>query len=148
MAERYLNSSEFAARVGVTPQTVRLWDRKNWLKPHHRSPGGVRWYTEAQVTAHLSSQHSCRPSRCSSEPNIDLAVAPFVHEDHDIETETRPPVTDTDETAPAASEPTMTLDERRLAKLVRSGVAAVRSGATPEAFAATVMADPDLLRDA
>lgn len=139
MAERYLNSSEFAARVGVTTQTVRLWDRKNRLKPHHRSPGGIRWYTEAQVAAYLSSQHSCRPSSSSSGP--DVAEAALVLAGAEA-------VEDAAPGAPDASEPTVTLDERRLAQLVRSGVAAVRSGATPEAFAATVLADPDLLRDA
>lgn len=139
MAERYLNSSEFAARVGVTTQTVRLWDRKNRLKPHHRSPGGIRWYTEAQVAAYLSSQHSCRPSSSSSGPDVAKAALALAGAEA---------VEDAAPGAIDASEPTVTLDERHLAQLVRSGVAAVRSGATPEAFAATVLADPDLLRDA
>lgn len=143
MAERYLNSSEFAARVGVTTQTVRLWDRKNRLKPHHRSPGGIRWYTEAQVAAYLSSQHSCRPSSSSSGPDVAAAALAIAGAAQAVEAAEGP-----EPGVPDASEPTVTLDERRLAQLVRSGVAAVRSGATPEAFAATVLADPDLLRDA
>lgn len=35
---------------GVTPQTLRNWDRLNKLKPHHTSSNGYRYYSDEQLT--------------------------------------------------------------------------------------------------
>ena len=46
---KYLTVAEFAAKIGVHPQTVRKWDREDVLKPHHVLPSGRRLYSEEQV---------------------------------------------------------------------------------------------------
>lgn len=50
MTESKMTISQFAARIGVHPATLRGWDKKGILKPAIRSPGGTRYYTEQQVT--------------------------------------------------------------------------------------------------
>lgn len=35
---------EFGKQIGVTPQTLRNWDKKGQLKPAHVSKGGTRYY--------------------------------------------------------------------------------------------------------
>lgn len=35
---------EFGKQIGVTPQTLRNWDKKGELKPAHVSKGGTRYY--------------------------------------------------------------------------------------------------------
>ena len=34
--------------LGVTPQTLRNWDRDGKLKPHHTSSNGYRYYSQEQ----------------------------------------------------------------------------------------------------
>lgn len=51
----YLSTTEFAAAIDVCPATVRLWDRTGVLKPHHRTPGGKRLYSQSQVNHYLNS---------------------------------------------------------------------------------------------
>lgn len=46
---KYMTVAEFAAKIGVHPQTVRKWDREGVLKPHHVLPSGRRLYSEEQV---------------------------------------------------------------------------------------------------
>lgn len=46
---KFMTVAEFAAKIGVHPQTVRKWDRESILKPHHVLPSGRRLYSEAQV---------------------------------------------------------------------------------------------------
>ena len=41
---------EFAKLIGKSTQTLRRWDWKGILKPHHISPMGIRYYTEDQYT--------------------------------------------------------------------------------------------------
>ena len=52
---RFLTVQEFADAIGMHPQTVRQWDRDDTLKPHHRTPGGQRMYSEEQVQNYLNS---------------------------------------------------------------------------------------------
>lgn len=52
---KYLSISQFAKLVGVHPQTVRSWDVKGEVKPHHRTLGGKRFYTTAQVEEFFES---------------------------------------------------------------------------------------------
>ena len=35
---------EFGKQIGVTPQTLRNWDKKGELNPAHVSKGGTRYY--------------------------------------------------------------------------------------------------------
>ena len=49
LMSNYLKISEFADRVGVTPVTVRNWEKRGWIEPHHRTPSGYRYYTKEQA---------------------------------------------------------------------------------------------------
>lgn len=44
-----LSIGEFADKLGVSPVTLRRWDRYNKFKPAHVDGKGVRFYTEEQV---------------------------------------------------------------------------------------------------
>lgn len=49
---------EFAKLIGKSTQTLRRWDWKGILKPHHISPMGIRYYTEDQYNnfMHIKSK--------------------------------------------------------------------------------------------
>lgn len=53
----FLSSVDFAEKVGVTPQTVREWDRRGIVVPMHRSITGIRHYTQEQVDVYLAGQY-------------------------------------------------------------------------------------------
>ena len=53
----YLTSTQFAQAVGVHPNTVRLWEKKGVLMPHHKTPFGNRMYTMEQVSAYLGEDN-------------------------------------------------------------------------------------------
>ena len=40
---------KFAKLCGVTPQTLRNWDKAGKLTPHHTAPNGYRYYTQQQL---------------------------------------------------------------------------------------------------
>ena len=40
---------EFANLIGITTQTLRNWDRSNYLKPVYVSKGGRRYYSDEQL---------------------------------------------------------------------------------------------------
>lgn len=46
---KYYKIGEFADLVGVSQNTLRSWEDKGLLIPHHRSPTGYRMYSEEQV---------------------------------------------------------------------------------------------------
>ena len=46
---RYFTINKFSKMVGVTPQTLRNWDKAGKLKPHHTSQNGYRYYSEEQL---------------------------------------------------------------------------------------------------
>ena len=46
---RYFTINKFAKIVGVTPQTLRNWDKSGKLKPHHTAENGYRYYSEEQL---------------------------------------------------------------------------------------------------
>ncbi len=54
--KRFLKISEFAHIVGVTPATLRNWEDKGILKPHHILPNGYRYYTQAQADSLLNAE--------------------------------------------------------------------------------------------
>ncbi len=45
--------NEFAKLIGVSPQTLRLWDKQGKLKPHHRTEGNQRVYSSEQADSYL-----------------------------------------------------------------------------------------------
>jgi len=46
---KFYTIGQFSKMVGKSPQTLRLWDSENKLKPHHISDGGHRYYSEQQI---------------------------------------------------------------------------------------------------
>jgi len=46
---KYYTIHVFSGIVGKTPQTLRNWDKKGILKPHHTSLNGYRYYSEEQI---------------------------------------------------------------------------------------------------
>jgi DNA-binding transcriptional MerR regulator len=47
--QKFYKISEFAEMVGVTAVTLRNWEKRGFLTPHHVSPTGYRYYTEKQL---------------------------------------------------------------------------------------------------
>ena len=46
---KYFTINKFAKIVGVTPQTLRNWDKIGKLIPHHTAENGYRYYSEEQL---------------------------------------------------------------------------------------------------
>lgn len=53
---QYYSINKFSKIVGVTPQTLRNWDKSGRLPPHHTSANGYRWYSEEQLNKVLNIQ--------------------------------------------------------------------------------------------
>lgn len=62
----YYKISEFASLIGVSSTTLRSWETKGWLVPHHRSPSGYRFYSEGQLQQYLQSGHCVKTLSISS----------------------------------------------------------------------------------
>ena len=45
---KYYTINKFSKMCGVTPQTLRNWDKSGKLHPHHTSENGYRYYSEEQ----------------------------------------------------------------------------------------------------
>ncbi|EGP5213234.1 IS607 family transposase [Enterococcus faecium] len=54
---------EFGKQIGVTPQTLRNWDKKGELKPAHVSQGGTRYYSEEQRNQFLGIAGRKKPKK-------------------------------------------------------------------------------------
>lgn len=50
---KYYSIGEFAKKIGKTVQTLRNWDNKGALKPHHITEGGTRYYSQEQLNHFL-----------------------------------------------------------------------------------------------
>ena len=50
---KYYTVGEFAKLIGKNPQTLREWDKKGILKPHHVAPTGYRYYSQQQLNHFL-----------------------------------------------------------------------------------------------
>ena len=46
---KYYSIHVFSKLLGVTPQTLRNWDRTGKLKPHHIGANGYRYYSQEQL---------------------------------------------------------------------------------------------------
>lgn len=51
---KYYTIHETAEMLGVSPQTLRNWDKSGKLVPHHKSANGYRYYSEDSLNALLS----------------------------------------------------------------------------------------------
>ena len=59
----FYKAGEFARLIGITSVTLRKWDERGWLKPHHRSPSGYRYYSEEQLQNYLRGGDNDERSR-------------------------------------------------------------------------------------
>ena len=57
---RYFTINKFSKIVGVTPQTLRNWDKAGKLKPHHTTENGYRYYSEEQLKQVLRTKPKSR----------------------------------------------------------------------------------------
>ncbi len=46
---KYYTINSFSKILGVTPQTLRNWDKSGKLKPHHTGKSGYRYYSHEQL---------------------------------------------------------------------------------------------------
>ena len=53
---KYFTINKFSKLVGVTPQTLRNWDKTGKLQPHHTSENGYRYYSEEQLNQALKTK--------------------------------------------------------------------------------------------
>lgn len=53
---KYYSIGDFANLIGKNPQTLREWDKKDILKPHHVAPTGYRYYSQEQLNHFLGIQ--------------------------------------------------------------------------------------------
>ena len=78
---KYYTINKFAKIIGVTPQTLRNWDRSGRLHPHHTSTNGYRYYSEEQLCAVTGIQFAprkvigyCRVSSRKQEDDLERQV--------------------------------------------------------------------------
>lgn len=50
---KFYTIGKFAKLIGKTPQTLRVWDKKGELKPHHVTKSGYRYYSQEQLNFFL-----------------------------------------------------------------------------------------------
>lgn len=50
---KYYSIGEFSKLIGKNSQTLREWDKKDILKPHHAAPTGYRYYSQEQLNHFL-----------------------------------------------------------------------------------------------
>lgn len=53
---KFLSIAEFSERIQVPAPTLRRWDANGRLPAHHKSPSGIRYYTEDQVQTYLRTR--------------------------------------------------------------------------------------------
>jgi len=59
---KFYKIGEFSDLVGVSQNTLRSWEDKGYLKPHHRSPTGYRFYSEEQADEVLNGNIKSKDS--------------------------------------------------------------------------------------
>lgn len=72
--------NQFAEKIGVTPGTVRHWNRTGKLLPAYKTPGGHRRYTEEQVLAMTKNL-----PQSDSKINIGYVRVPSKKQEDDLE---------------------------------------------------------------
>ena len=78
--KEFLKSGEFAELIGVSASTLRRWDEKGVLKPHHRSPNGQRFYVRKQAEDyfHMAAvKEDGFAGRCTSDDLDDFEIDLF-----------------------------------------------------------------------
>lgn len=83
---KYYSIGEFARLIGKTVQTLRNWDNKDILKPHHITSGGTRYYSQEQLNHFLGLKSKndatkkvigyCRVSSHKQEDDLERQIDP------------------------------------------------------------------------
>lgn len=60
---KYYSIGQFAKLIGKTEQTLRNWDKKDVLKPHHVIASGYRYYSQEQLNHFLGIQNKTQKER-------------------------------------------------------------------------------------
>ena len=60
---KYYSIGQFAELIGKTKQTLRDWDKKDVLKPHHVAPSGYRYYSQEQLNHFLGLKNKTPTNR-------------------------------------------------------------------------------------
>jgi predicted site-specific integrase-resolvase len=60
---KFYSIGEFAKLIGKTEQTLRNWDKKGILKPHHVTRAGHRYYSQEQLNNFLGLKGEIVPNR-------------------------------------------------------------------------------------
>ena len=55
---RFYSIGEFAELIDVSTVTLRNWERRGLLLPHHKSSSGYRYYSEQQLQECLQGTKS------------------------------------------------------------------------------------------
>lgn len=63
MNRKYLSIKQAAAIIGVTPLTLRNWDKKGVLRPYRNPVNNYRYYRVDQIEAFLREMESSREKR-------------------------------------------------------------------------------------
>lgn len=68
---KYYSISKFSKILGVSPQTLRNWDKNNKLNPHHTSNNGYRYYSHEQLNQVMNIKPKIGYCRVSSNKQKD-----------------------------------------------------------------------------
>lgn len=60
---KYYSIGEFSKLIGKTEQTLRNWDKKEVLKPHHVTESGYRYYSQKQLNHFLGIKNQDSKNR-------------------------------------------------------------------------------------
>jgi len=60
---KYYSIGEFAELIGKTAQTLRNWDKRDILKPHHITDSGYRYYSQEQLNHFLGIKSGLQLNR-------------------------------------------------------------------------------------
>ena len=63
LMSKYYSINKFSKILGVSAQTLRNWDKKGKLHPHHTSSNGYRYYSHEQLNQVMNVK-----------PNLDRSV--------------------------------------------------------------------------
>lgn len=55
---KFYSIGKFAKIIGKSEQTLRNWDKEGYLKPHHVTPSGYRYYSQEQVDHFLGMSNT------------------------------------------------------------------------------------------
>lgn len=53
---KFYKINEFAREIGVSASTLREYEKRGLLNPHHRGLNGYRYYSQEQVDNYLSGK--------------------------------------------------------------------------------------------